>query len=201
MRYIICFLIVALACTNVLAQSPVTFGPKLGMHFNKMRTVGDGYSIQQEQIVSAAVGAFLRIKVKRCYIQGEGYWTTKGANFLFSDNTTGEVLEGKVRLRTFDVPVLFGLHLIRVKSDVFNLRVHGGPVFSSVINEKVNDFQFIDENNYLFNKSDVGFQLGGGIDILRFSIDVRYETGLSNFSENFNQRSKLYLVSVAYKIL
>jgi len=52
-----------------------------------------------------------------------------------------------------------------------------------------------------FNKSNIGFQAGAGVDIAGITADLRYEGGLSKINSNFNQRQNLWALSVGFKIL
>jgi hypothetical protein len=51
-----------------------------------------------------------------------------------------------------------------------------------------------------------GFNLGGGIDVLMFTLDVRYQMGLNDVigtvqEFNINSRDNLFSISLGWKIL
>lgn len=67
-----------------------------------------------------------------------------------------------------------------------NLRVMAGPIATVMLTERKNDLKVLNPEHYKFNKSNVGFQVGIGIDVARFTFDARYESGLSKINKNFN---------------
>lgn len=73
------------------------------------------------------------------------------------------------KMRKLDLPVLFGHRFLGI--------FHGfiGPSFQYVLNTDLEDIDISDvENNFT-----VGFQIGGGINLGKLGIDLRYERGLS----------------------
>ncbi|MCL6101574.1 MAG: hypothetical protein M1292_03675, partial [Bacteroidetes bacterium] len=60
--------------------------------------------------------------------------------------------------------------------------------------------------SYNFNNSVWDYQLGAGVDVLMFTLDVRYEWGLSksfdttNLGSNFTSKGNTFTVSLGFKI-
>ena len=185
---------------RVKAQSAVTFGPKVALTYSNL--LSSDRRINEDAFVGLAAGAFVRIKIGRAYLQPEGYFTTKGSNLTFSsgpnDPNQAEA-SGKVRLSSFDVPLLLGVRLVDAKS--FNIRLMGGPVASFLLRENRNDMSLLDMESYSYSKSNIGFQAGMGFDIGNLTFDARYEGGLNAVNSSFNQRTSLFQFGVGFKIL
>lgn len=147
------------------------------------------------------------------YLQPEVLYSGKGGSYTVqvidaNGNPTGTPLEVKVKTENIDVPLLLGLR-------VGPLRVNAGPVASFMIgsNESIKDAitkYTRGSINDTFNQAAWGYQLGGGIDIGNFSLDVRYEDSISNVrfvnietptgSDPFKQKSKNWQVTLGLKV-
>lgn len=73
------------------------------------------------------------------------------------------------KMRKLDLPVLFGHRFLGI--------FHGfiGPAFQYVLNADLENIDISDVEKNLT----VGFQIGGGVNLGRIGIDIRYERGLS----------------------
>jgi hypothetical protein len=184
------------------AQSPITFGPKVGANFSSFKSSDPDRRLSTEHFTGAAAGAFIRGSFGFFYVQPELYFNEQGSNVQFrpayADSPTTD-FNGRIRLTTMDVPVLFGLRLIPL--DKFNLRLMGGPVYTRVLNERINDLRLLDPNAYQFERDNFGFQAGAGIDIGKLTLDVRYQGSITEINKPFDQRSSLFHTSVGFKIL
>jgi hypothetical protein len=179
------------------AQVPFTFGPKIAANYSTLTEIKNEKRLNAEYITGFAAGAFGRINLNKFYIQPEVYYTLKGSKFTFISNGTST--EGQVRLHGIDVPVLAGYKLIDVK--LVNVRVMGGPVATLALQESKNDLKKLNPENYGFDKTNIGFQAGIGVDVANFTLDVRYESGLNAINDSFKQRNSLFQLSVGLKIL
>lgn len=126
-------------------------------------------------------GIYMRFG-RNLFVQPELLVSNKGGSFdiIQTDNTIERTNEVKVKFRSIDVPLLFGL-----KGGPF--RINAGPMASFPIgdNERLKEAF----RNYTTNGLDnalseavYGYQLGAGIDIFRLSIDVRREGTFSNIA-------------------
>ena len=102
---------------------------------------------------------------------------------------------------SLDVPILVGVKLINLK--VVNFRIMTGPVISFVtskdISYQVNGVNLGNEPSSTTDYKNTiwGIQAGAGIDVMNFSLDVRYEWGLSNISDNTDMTSKTKLLNIS----
>lgn len=187
-------------CSVSYAQSPVTFGPKVGYTTSKLRTELKGF--EEDFKAGFQAGAFIRINVsKKFYLQPEIYYAIKGGN-LDSNSLTQ-----KFKLETLDVPLIVGYKLIG--KEAFNFRLFAGPVASFIMDKNIKfklDGKELsgDKVNNTIKDAIWGVQMGAGFDILIFTFDVRYEIGLNDISsDNYEAKlkSNTFHVSLGWKIL
>jgi len=137
------------------------------------------------------------------YVQPELIFVTKGGII----KEPGLNLETKVDLKTVQIPLIVGFKLLNLK--VVNLRVHGGPAVSFVTNKEVtiNTETTSEALDGAHIKDAIwNFQLGLGVDVLMFTLDVRYEWGLNNIWEpldgdSHDMRNNLWNISLGWMIL
>jgi len=191
----------------LFAQLPFNFGIKAGVTTSKLTTdIGE----TQSAILNFQGGAFARINIKKFYIQPEIYFTKKGGEIKDSmEYNNGQILAvKKVKLNTVDIPLLIGYKLFDAK--LVNLRVMAGPVMSFVIkkdpkitsngqNVEVGDDFLIKKN---FENQTWAIQAGAGMDVLMFSLDIRYEWGLNDIYKpsQADFKNNIFLVSLGWKI-
>jgi len=198
MKNFILTFILFLVTGAIFAQVPgFTFGPKIGATFSKYHTDID--IIKEEAKSSLHWGAFVRIG-SRVYIQPELLFMNRSGLLIRANDITNS--EQTIKLRTIDVPLLLGVKLADFKAA--NIRIFAGPVASMVVNREVLTSNWEDSmTEDDINKANWGIQFGGGVDLLMFTIDLRYETGMSDYSnlDNFSLKNNLITLSLGWKIL
>lgn len=201
---------------NSAAQNipAVTLGPKIGVNSSVLYTDINAYN--EDETLGYKGGLFFRFANRsRVFLQPEAYLDLKGGNFSYDINerdpytpsmTTMEDAQLKVRLQTLDVPLLLGLKVLDLYG--FNFRLMAGPVASYIIEERVTLEAGGEDLSYrlpedLYEDAIWSFQAGGGMDILMFTVDFRYEFGLNNISSlsTTETRTYLYNLSVGMKLL
>ena len=164
------------------AQLPgISFGPKIGVNLDQVTTnVG---SITDQMKNGYDLGVFLRLGGK-CYFQPELLYSTSGVSF------SGVIPGGSpsdINLKSINVPLMFGARLLNLK--LVNVRVLGGPIASFVISKDVtfNDVGGVTRKDVTLNNAKWGIQVGAGIDVLMFTLDVRYNVDLNKqFKQQVN---------------
>ncbi|MCF8301878.1 MAG: PorT family protein [Bacteroidales bacterium] len=190
-----------------LAFGQLSLGPKIGYTASSLSTDAD--DINEDMKSSLHFGAFARLGTK-VYFQPEVLWMTKGTEFGFEPNLfqgSAEVTQD-VDMKTIDVPLLVGVKLVNLK--VTNIRAMAGPVASFVMDKEIEaedvpaSFTIEDKD---INDANWGIQIGAGVDVLKFSLDVRYEIGLNDIAEgddddfNYgNLKNNAFLVSLGWAI-
>ncbi len=175
------------------------------------KTIRDNLQASLNQKTGLVGGIFMRFG-KHIFVQPEFLVSTKGGSFdiIRNDRPDTPVTETiDVRYTSFDVPILFGL-----KGGPF--RINAGPVASFIVgnNEKLNDaLRAYTSGSFenAINKATYGYQLGAGLDILGFSIDVRREGTFNNLSSaqigpanaptQFGQKLNSWQVTLGLKLI
>ncbi|MDQ1088303.1 porin family protein [Siphonobacter sp. SORGH_AS_1065] len=221
-----CFLVLSSASTFAQNDRPwFQLGIKAGANLSQLKTgnfIANGRyqgSTLRENLKESlntrtgfVGGVWMRFG-RTLYIQPEALYSGKGGSYMVqvidaNGNPTGTPMEVKVKTENIDVPLLVGLRL-------GPLRVNAGPVASFMIgsNESIKDAitKYTSGSiNDTFKQAAWGYQLGGGVDIGNFSLDVRYEDSISNVrfvnietpngSDPFKQKSKNWQVTLGIKV-
>lgn len=192
------------------ATSQISLGPKVGYLTNELSIVET--DIKSSLNESLLFGAFARLGGK-VYLQPEVNWFTSGAVFTRPSLGSISPIEQEVTLNTIQIPLMIGFKLIDLK--LASLRAIAGPSANIVIDKTISTNTSAGFINPI-KEADIqnvnwGFQAGGGIDILMFTLDVRYFIGLSNIIGNvnvgggsslqFDSRNEGFMVSLGWKII
>ena len=186
----------------LFAQMPVTFGPKIGLNISKLPTqIKNTQNLKATNIYGLNAGLFLRISIKKFYIQPEAYFSMKGGNVSYDTLTWHGTKE--IKLNTIDIPLLIGFKAVDAK--IFNFRIMAGPVlsipFSKSVSETFDPLNTINKND--IKNSSWAIQAGLGLDLLMFTFDFRYEWGLTRIYDqgNIGIRNNMFYLSLGWKIL
>ena len=199
------FLISTIMVVSLAANAQfLRFGVKGGVSSSTVKidrttfsTVGDAQSFVVEQGDSKLglhFGLFGRIQVLGLYIQPELLFTQSKGEVILTDVTnSGSPIKSlrEQKFNKFDIPVMVGWKFGPA-------RIGLGPVASFVLSEKdglkdkladITD-QTVKSN---FNGATFGYQIGAGLDILKFAtLDIKYEGNLSKLGEGVNIAGKPY---------
>ena len=201
-------MVVVLVSVNVFAQKIITFGPKIGLNISKLPTqIKDVTSLKTGNVYGLNAGLFVRLSIKKFYIQPEVYFSMKGGNISYDSLLWHGNKD--IKLNTIDIPVLIGFKAFDAK--LFNLRVMAGPVLSIPLNKSVSEtFTYSNlshpsntVNQNSFKNSLWAIQAGLGIDVFMFTFDFRYEWGLTKIYDqnNVTFRNNMFYLSLGWKIL
>jgi hypothetical protein len=212
-----------LLLTFTVTYAQLNFGIKAGYNslltFDNISSVGNGSynlsTVQAEMWNNFQAGLFARIGFgKVIYVQPELLYSIEKKNYqvTFQDVTAGNVtLDKFANISTVDVPILLGAKLLDLK--LLNLRVFAGPKLRFNAGSTF-DFQNITGGNFDTSKivSDVkaanlGLEVGAGIDVLMFALDVRYNLIGDMYTTKIgdinlqNLPSNTFVISLGWKIL
>ncbi len=194
-------LIFLLSAGSIAQAQEVKFGIKLGggaalsslrESFTVNTDAGD-YKFEEGNLdLSFQVGLTSRIRLLGIYIIPELYFSSVTSEVQFTQigNQTAKTLSQS--MSRIDVPVLVGFRVAKIA------RLNAGPIASLVINQESGvknqlaqlagvDTVTDDPNVFTF-----GFQAGGGVDLGRLSIDLRYEGNLSWLGSNLTVNGQDY---------
>ena len=198
-------LLLTVATGTSFGQLNIKIGPKVGFNASQLHTNLDSISSQFKS--GFQFGIFVRLG-KKVYLQPELYYTTEGGVFK-SNSSSIKQWEQNIKLGSLDVPVLIGVSFIN--SELLNVRILAGPLASFIVNKKISetgvtgpiqDANIKNVNWYI--------QAGAGVDIWKFTLDVRYQIGLNKMisdvdfnskTVNFNTSNNVWVVSLGFKFL
>lgn len=120
-------------------------------------------------------GIYGRLGLLGIYIQPEICFNSNTVHYKLEElDKPGTIKEIRTAsYRNLDFPVLF-----MITPAVFNF--YAGPVGHYFLND-ISDFKEKDKIKEMFKELTYGYQLGGGISLDKFTIDIRYE---GSFSKN-----------------
>ncbi len=195
----------------IMAQGPISFGPKLGWNSNKLTTDYTRYIEDMRDGVQG--GLFFSIYMDKLYIQPEAYIALRRGNLdaIIGDplNPVETVsLNQSVTVTTVDIPMLIGYKLIDLK--LIRFRIWGGPVVSYVLNKEYTlSINGVDESERIarddFKDATWAGQLGVGMDLLFLTFDVGYEFALEDFltirsMDDFSLRKNMFYISLGWRL-
>lgn len=206
MKRILLLAVFAIFSQVLCAQ--IHFGPKIGYTTSKLSV--DRSEISTDLKSSFTFGAFVRLGTK-IYVQPEINFQTLGGVYKNPDMNSLTPFKQEVNLKSFEIPVMVGYRIANL--GVANIRLMAGPTASIVIDKtiknKVANYEQVlkdtDINDVLW-----GLQIGAGVDVLMFTLDVRYNIGLSNVIKNvdiggnpikFDSKANVFTVGLGWKIL
>ncbi len=157
------------------------------------------------------IGVFMRLG-KKIYIQPELNYLTQGSVFKFPSLNSTSVIEQNVQLKSIQVPLNLGFQLIDLK--VVKLRIFGGATANFVADKTIDPVNsapkdYLQPDN--FNNVNFQYQIGAGLDVLMFALDVKYYGGISDLvngnvtynstTQQVNAPSNVFMVTLGWKIL
>ena len=182
-------LLVVLAATTFA----VTFdlGVKVGYNSSKLTTNTSTFSADPEGGYN--FGAFGRFGGK-FYFQPEFLYVVNNGGFTVGATTDA------IKMKSIQVPLLLGFKLLDLK--VAKLHAFTGPAVAFATGYES------DKNlTYNIKNSTWDYQLGAGIDVLIFTLDLRYSWGISDkldtsaLNTNFTSKVNAFRVSLGIKLL
>lgn len=180
------------------AQAQVfTLGPKAGFTFTEFNI--DETSLDESVDINAlpdgskvgvTAGAFFQFNLGFLNFQPEILFTQQTSQLAFSDVSISDIQ--KVRFNQLDIPLLVGLNLGKV------VRLQGGPVMNYVLDVGTdpgagNLIQAVVQE---FDNRAWSYQVGGGLDLGRMALDVRYGSTFGKREVGFDVDGTTVPVSV-----
>ena len=185
------------------ATAQIQFGLKAGVNYNS-----DSFSNVTNDVLSGAksrtgyhAGIWFRGKLPLIglYLRPELMYTQLKNEVTYS---TTQNRSTEFTFQKIDVPVLLGKKVLGIGN------VFIGPSFQYILSS---DFGLSDLSEVSISDFSVGVQMGGGIELGKLGIDVRWERGLSksetrfvdntlNSNVNFDTRVNQIIVGLSYRL-
>jgi hypothetical protein len=184
-------------------QAQLHFGPQIGYTGSKLTT--NSSEITSTIKSNFLFGAFVRIGDK-FYVQPEINWLTQGG--IWEDDgidVENEKLE--MTYKTIQIPVSVGWRIIDLK--LVNIRLFGG-MSANIATNKEMEINGIAEPIEDANWNDLiwQYQVGAGVDVLMFALDVKYVGGINDWTKNdisfdgktVSTKANMFMVTLGWKI-
>ena len=189
------FILVLATLTFSLAAFSQGFeiGIKGGVNITAAGAVKDlvpGVDIASKNTYNGGVYGRLKIKLIGIFVQPELVYNTRGYNFNITAN--GITYNIKQQAYYLDVPVLVGLKVFKF------LRVYAGPNFQYLLKNEITGI----DNIVSFQKTDMkkantGVQIGFGLDLSKFRLDVKYDFNPTDMGSPFSYQGKEQLIKTS----
>ena len=177
---------VATSSTALAQKSEVHFGVLAGAAFAKVS--GSDVTGDVKTRVGIAAGGFVTIGVSKNFaIEPEALFVQKGAKQTESGVTS------RLKLSYVEVPVLLKLRFPGSSGGTVVPHIYAGPYLgfkagchlsstdgTTTVSAKCEDSPF----DFKVKSTDFGATFGGGVDVGRAIIDVRYDFGFSKIGDN-----------------
>ena len=189
------FILVLAALTFSIAAFSQGFeiGIKGGLNIAAASAVKDlvpGVGISSKNTYNGGVYGRFKIKLIGVFVQPELVYNTRGYNFNITAN--GITYNIKQQAYYIDVPVLVGLKMFKF------LRVYAGPNFQYLLKNEITGI----DNIVTFQKNDMkkantGVQIGFGLDLSKFRLDVKYDFNPTDMGSPFSYQGKEQLIKTS----
>ncbi len=198
-------LLFVLAMSSASYAQLFTLGPKVGFSSSRLSMEEADLVRSGESTIGFHVGAFTRLSVLGLYLQPEVLFTQAGGQIEIKDeidDTYDQVQD--LTYNKLDIPVLLGFRVGSV------LRFNAGPAFSLILGQDARTEGTTEEVRNSYEASTVGYQIGGGLDIGRLVLDVRYEGNLSKLGDSVrlggrqfdtDYRNNQFSVSLGFRLI
>lgn len=186
------------------------FGPRIGFSSSKVKIdesiLHNGQNILYETADSKLgfhIGAYSRISISKLFVQPELLFTSSGGTISIQSGTAPKEIQ-ELNYNKIDIPIMAGMKL----TDFF--RLQAGPTFSLLLNNDEGALNALTDAKQNYQNSQVGFQIGAGLDLGKLSIDLKYEGSLSKLGSSLeigdqsfdtDMRNNLLMVMIGINIL
>jgi hypothetical protein len=213
MKRLVILLMVIFSLTSTLSAQFLRFGVKGGVSSTSVKFDNSTWqSVQTSQgpmdllveqgdaKLGLHIGLFSRIQFLGFWLQPELLFTQSRGEFIYNQIGTNTSSIKEQKFNKIDVPVMAGWKFGPA-------RIGLGPVASIMISESesYNGFSLTNVSSD-FKKATFGYQVGVGLDILKFAtLDLKYEGNLSKFGSGvtiggverkFDQRNPQWIASL-----
>ena len=183
-----------------ISSAQIHFGVKGGLNYNSnsIKVVGTDIFDGAESKTGYHAGIWLRVKVPviGLYIRPELVYTSLKNELVYkatSQTTT-------YSFQKIDIPVLIGKKIFGIGN------IFVGPSFQYVLDSGFNISDISDVKTDSFS---MGIQFGGGVEIGKLGIDVRWERAFSSIESslvntlgkvNFDTRINQIIIGISYRL-
>jgi hypothetical protein len=168
-------------------------GPRLGISASRIKLNEELTKCYDPEIgLGYQIGIFGRADFPIIHIQPELLFTDSKVKVKSKCPDQDNILQYK----KIELPILFGMKILEIG------RIQLGPIFSVLLSAKNGNKDIYADCKTIT----AGYQIGIGVDIQRFMIDLKYEGNLSKvctklMNVTVDHRESLFLLSVGINLL
>jgi len=186
--------LIALLISVLSFSQSFDLGVKAGVSSAKLKLEDNQSAFESGDLnLGFHAGLFARVGIAGFFVQPEVYF----------NNATGSKIEAnpqspnynqsvKFNMSKVDVPVLVGYKL-------FIARIYAGPVASFPVSVKIDKEDVKDQ----YKSSIFGYQAGVGVNLLKLTVDLRYEGQFGSMSDVVAYKSNInqVMLSLGWKLI
>lgn len=204
------FILLAILLIGKLSdcQAQFTIGIRGGVNLAQLKTDFKSQSVSElwkqslDTKLGYAGGIYARIGSK-FFLQPELIFSAKGGslNILPTNGSVEKTIS--IDYTNLDIPLLIGYKFGPI-------RINGGPMASFKLSSTATSEELKTYSSNVgesFKNAAYGYQVGGGVDVGSFSVDLRYEGSLSEVTVvdltnkvNFSQKGNLWQLTLGLKL-
>ena len=179
----------------VSASAQVRVSPQVGVNFSAIDAKLQ--DITAESRVGWSAGLDFRMGENVLYFNpGVHYYSNTARLIKDVENPDDVNFEDETTIQTLKAPLNLGIRLTG-DNGLLGLRVRGGVTPSYV-------FNVTEKQDFSFNKDDLnaftwGANVGAGIDVLFFTLDVNYEIGMTDYFKDVEGRNNVLSLNLGLK--
>ncbi|MEO9570862.1 MAG: porin family protein [Polaribacter sp.] len=205
MKKVILILCLAFGFSQI-SNAQLAFGLKGGINYNS-----DSFKDVKDDVLSGAKsktgfhgGIWLRAKIPviGLYLRPELVYTQLGNDVTYQQKGSTIKTETSYNFKKIDIPVLLGKKIFGIGN------IYAGPSFQYILGS---DFEFNDLKEVKSDGFTVGLQFGGGIELGKLGIDLRWERAFSDVENtfanslsaddvNFDTRVNQIIIGLSYRL-
>jgi len=191
------FILVLAALTFSIAAYSQGFeiGIKGGLNITSAGAVKDlvpGVGISSKNTYNGGVYGRFKIKLIGVFVQPELVYNTRGYNFNITEPITNTTINIKQQAYYIDMPVLVGLKMFKF------LRVYAGPNFQYLLKNEITGIDdIVDFKKTDMKKANTGVQIGFGLDLSKFRVDVKYDFNPTDMGSPFSYQSQVQSIKTS----
>jgi hypothetical protein len=175
MKKVILTICLIFAYTQI-STAQIQFGVKGGLNYNSnsIEEVGTDIFDGAESKTGYHAGIWLRLKIPvvGLYVRPELVYTNLKSELSLKD--TGTI--ANYNFQKIDIPVLLGMKILGIGN------IFAGPSFQYILDS---DFDISDISDIETDNFSMGIQLGGGVELGKFGLDIRWERAFSDVESSF----------------
>ncbi len=191
------FILVLAALTFSIAAYSQGFeiGIKGGLNITSAGAVKNlvpGVGIASKNTYNGGVYGRLKIKLIGIFVQPELVYNTRGYNFNITEPITNTTINIKQQAYYIDMPVLVGLKMFKF------LRVYAGPNFQYLLKNEITGIDdIVDFKKTDMKKANTGVQIGFGLDLSKFRVDLKYDFNPTDMGSPFSYQSQVQSIKTS----